>query len=57
VDGPAEAAKALETGPDANKQMVPFCTPEKGKEPEAKRVEDYISLQYELAKKQLPTVA
>jgi hypothetical protein len=47
----------LQTGQDANKQIVPFRPPDKGSEPEARRAEDYISLLDELAKGQSPTVA
>jgi hypothetical protein len=49
--------KASESGPDADKQVVPFRTPKKKGQPEARRAKGYISLQDKPAKEQLPRVA
>jgi hypothetical protein len=57
LDGSSEAMKASERGPDADKQVVPFRTPEKKSEPEAGRAGEYISLQDKPAKDQRPMVA
>jgi hypothetical protein len=48
--------KAPESRPDADKKVVLFQSPEKKCEPEARRTEDYIALQDQLAKEQRPMV-
>jgi hypothetical protein len=56
LDRLSGTVKASEGGPDADKQLVPFRTPEKKGELGGGRTEEYISLQDERAKDQSPTV-